>query len=226
MAAPLNAVIMGRKTWESLPVARRPLKDRINIVLTCSDKESLRKTYPFVPKNVFIANSVEEAFHIAQDNRCPTAFLIGGAALITDAIHSRLPSVGTIRAIWTALRFPRDSHPVCDVSVSIPTAVQKDIQACDPSVWASVRDEQGGGRVSMLVREWTVPEQHGDWVGSPCRDASSEEGPHEFEDDDRTFSAIPTLVHRRYFPLVRALLFLLCLLCLVVNYIVVGCLVG
>ena len=29
-----SAVIMGRKTWDSLPDAHRPLTDRINIVLT------------------------------------------------------------------------------------------------------------------------------------------------------------------------------------------------
>jgi dihydrofolate reductase len=29
-----NAVIMGRKTWESIPQKRRPLSNRYNIILT------------------------------------------------------------------------------------------------------------------------------------------------------------------------------------------------
>ena len=30
----MNAVVMGRKTWDSIPLALRPLKDRYNIVVT------------------------------------------------------------------------------------------------------------------------------------------------------------------------------------------------
>jgi dihydrofolate reductase len=29
-----NAIVMGRKTWESIPLERRPLKNRLNVVLT------------------------------------------------------------------------------------------------------------------------------------------------------------------------------------------------
>ena len=32
--ARMNAIIMGRKTWESIPEAKRPLPNRLNIVLT------------------------------------------------------------------------------------------------------------------------------------------------------------------------------------------------
>ena len=36
-----NAVIMGRKTWESIPIKFRPLKNRLNLVLSRQNDFSL-----------------------------------------------------------------------------------------------------------------------------------------------------------------------------------------
>ena len=66
-----SAVIMGRKTWESLPDGHRPLDDRINIVLTqqtgWSDDGAEAAFYP------------GQAMEIAFSMGCEEAWIIGGA---------------------------------------------------------------------------------------------------------------------------------------------------
>ena len=69
-----NAVIMGRKTWESIPEAHRPLKGRLNIVLT-TDPDYL------LPQEVFMANSLDQALQIAADHNSETVFNIGGSQI-------------------------------------------------------------------------------------------------------------------------------------------------
>src|SRR4051812_5840716 len=39
----INAVLMGRKTWESIPPKFRPLKDRLNVVITSNPEDFTKK---------------------------------------------------------------------------------------------------------------------------------------------------------------------------------------
>lgn len=72
-----NPVVMGRKTYESLPEDYRPLPGRKNIVLTRSDKtfhESVSK-----------ANSLEEAFEVAEENS-DKVFIAGGSSVYEQSL--------------------------------------------------------------------------------------------------------------------------------------------
>jgi len=66
-----NAVIMGRKTWDSLPDAHRPLLNRINIVLTqqigWSNEGAETAFYP------------GQAMEISFAEGCDETWIIGGA---------------------------------------------------------------------------------------------------------------------------------------------------
>lgn len=66
-----RSVIMGRKTWESLPEGLRPLPGRRNIVVT--------RQLGFTAPGAEVVNSIEtaQALVTAED----TAFIIGGAEL-------------------------------------------------------------------------------------------------------------------------------------------------
>ena len=68
-----GTVIMGRRTWESLPERYRPLPGRLNIVVSRSELD-----FP-VP----VAHSLDEALAAAEGK----TFVIGGATLYAEAIQ-------------------------------------------------------------------------------------------------------------------------------------------
>ncbi|QQR89286.1 MAG: dihydrofolate reductase [Myxococcales bacterium] len=78
-----NAVIMGRKTWESIPEPYRPLAGRTNIVLSRNKRNGL-------PGSVHAALSFEDALTncktLQQLQRVDQLFVIGGAQLYAHAI--------------------------------------------------------------------------------------------------------------------------------------------
>lgn len=95
-----NVVIMGRKTWDSLPMKAKPLPGRINVIISQTLKVSQQDTecfqvYPTLTSalNAFLRYQV---------------FIIGGARLYEEAIQH--PCCGEI--YLTNIRCPKP--PVCD----------------------------------------------------------------------------------------------------------------
>ncbi len=66
-----KAVIMGRKTWDSLPL--KPLPGRFNVVMT--------RATPFAAEGAIVANSVEQALAKVNAARIDEAMVIGGAEI-------------------------------------------------------------------------------------------------------------------------------------------------
>jgi dihydrofolate reductase len=71
-----QAVIMGRKTWESLPPRFRPLPGRRNIVISRQDA--------FAAPGAEVAGSLENA--LERVSTAPVAFVIGGEQIYRQAL--------------------------------------------------------------------------------------------------------------------------------------------
>ena len=75
-----NAVIMGRKTWESIPERFRPLSDRLNVILTRNPDFSL-------PEGCLKCSSLEDAFNMLdQYSDIDQVFVIGGASIYDQGV--------------------------------------------------------------------------------------------------------------------------------------------
>lgn len=70
-----NAIVMGRRTWESAEVGGRPLPRRINVVIS-------RSTL-IVPDGVIAARSLDEA--LAGAKPAESTFVVGGAQIFDQA---------------------------------------------------------------------------------------------------------------------------------------------
>lgn len=73
-----NAIVMGRKTWDSKEVARRPLPRRLNIVVSRGALE--------VPAGVIAARSLDGALAAVTPDVDAT-FVVGGAHLLREGLE-------------------------------------------------------------------------------------------------------------------------------------------
>jgi len=78
-----NAVLMGRRTWESIPNNFKPLKNRLNVVLSGTmDQVQL-------PEGVLLCRSLEEAVQrLSQEPDIENVFCIGGASAYRQLCES------------------------------------------------------------------------------------------------------------------------------------------
>jgi len=126
-----NAVIMGRKTWFSIPAKRRPLPKRINVVISREMKE--------VPEGAdYLANSIEEAVRLLTSP--PTAekverlWVIGGSGIYKAAIESRMCH----RIYLTRIMAKFD----CDTFFP-EISTDKFLMVSDPNVPEEIQEENG-----------------------------------------------------------------------------------
>ncbi|HRH68760.1 MAG TPA: dihydrofolate reductase [Flavobacteriales bacterium] len=75
-------VITGRKNYESIPAKYRPLKDRVNIVVT--------RNRGYVAPGALVVDSLNAGLEIAHLANESEAFIIGGGQIYREALTMRL----------------------------------------------------------------------------------------------------------------------------------------
>ena len=100
----VNAVIMGRLTWESVPSGKQPLPGRLNLVVS---RQAGTDRLP-LPDGVLGARSLDQALQLAAaDPRVEQRFVIGGAQLFREAFAH--PSCRYLYLTRIAARFDCDT---------------------------------------------------------------------------------------------------------------------
>src|SRR5689334_22205356 len=97
-----NAILMGRRTWDSVPAAQRPLPGRLNVVIS-------RQVDLAVPEGVLRASSLDDAMaQAAAQPDVDQVMVIGGGEIFRQAMaHPRLRFVYYTRI---AASFEVDAH--------------------------------------------------------------------------------------------------------------------
>ncbi|PFH59995.1 hypothetical protein XA68_11578 [Ophiocordyceps unilateralis] len=81
----VNALIMGRKTWDSIPPKFRPLKNRLNIIVTHSAPPLDDAPLAPSPDEPVRVPSFDDALRCAR--HAPRVFVIGGAHMYDAALR-------------------------------------------------------------------------------------------------------------------------------------------
>lgn len=130
-----NAIVMGRKTWQSKEVAGRPLPNRLSVVVT--------RTALAVPDGVLTAASLPHAVAAARaDATVDQVFVVGGGQLFAEAFDD--PALR-----WVYLT-RIDGHYACDVQIPDLVAL-----GFAPVAWDGATELEDGNvryRIERLAR--------------------------------------------------------------------------
>ena len=77
-----HPVIMGRKNFESIPEKYRPLKNRVNVIITRNKNYSA--------KECIVVNNIEDSIEILKDKGLKEVFIIGGGEIYKRFLENNL----------------------------------------------------------------------------------------------------------------------------------------
>ncbi len=135
-----NAIVMGRKTWESIPAKFRPLPNRINVIVS-SNRDLLEgNTNP----DAFVVANLGEALSVLEKREdCARVFIGGGARLYTEALQSDLCETIHFTEIYDIIE--------CDTFVSPKLLPPPGFKKREANTGGYVKDPESGITFDIMV---------------------------------------------------------------------------
>ena len=90
---------MGRNTWYSLPNAPSPLKDRINIIISANNHDTIVKEIAAVGDtgDTYVFKTIEDALrYIENDDAIESSFVIGGSQIYNAFLEKYIKNINSI----------------------------------------------------------------------------------------------------------------------------------
>lgn len=150
----VNAVIMGRKTWDSIPPKFRPLKGRLNIVITRSAAPNPPDDGQLPVTEAVRVASLEQALSYASSHEAAAGgrvFVMGGAQIYDAALG--LPEARRV----------------------LLTSIERDFE-CDTFFPVDLTGEQGSDGWKKESREALQ-----EWTGQDIAEGGQEEAGTKYE---------------------------------------------
>ncbi|XP_011161468.1 dihydrofolate reductase isoform X2 [Solenopsis invicta] len=122
-----NVVLMGRRTWECIPKKYRPLKDRINMVLSSQSLD--------YKDEAIVCKSIPHALDVisGMQNQVERVWVIGGSSVYKSAIES--PYFGRLYLTRIKKKYECDTF--------FPLIPNDFVLVEDPTVPQGIQEENG-----------------------------------------------------------------------------------
>jgi len=91
-----SVVIMGKNNYLSIPEKFRPLKKRINIILTRDEN--------YLAQDCLMANSLESAIELAKKQNTKNTFIIGGGMVYKYALNNDLVDIIYLTRVHASIK--------------------------------------------------------------------------------------------------------------------------
>ncbi len=153
----MNAVIMGRKTWDSIPPKFRPLKGRLNIVISRSHADPPAKDVNAETDAVKVGSLEQAIRYLQSSSQTGRVFVIGGAQIYAAALQLKEAR----RVLLTKIM----SDFECDTFFSL--------QLCEATSTAE------GGSASQWIRK--SKDDLDRWTGETVPEGIQEENQIQYE---------------------------------------------